>query len=113
VLGTPSYMSPEQVAGAKISGQSDLFSLGVALYQLLTGHLPFEGDSVAALMYRITDQKMPPLRKYRGGLPGCVGRMVGRALHKVPAKRFASGADMAAAIRKCRAQFRGGRRKTA
>jgi len=113
VLGTPSYMSPEQVAGAKISGQSDLFSLGVALYQLLTGRLPFEGDSVAALMYRITNQKMPPLRKYRGGLPGCVGRMVGRALHKVPAKRFASGADMAAAIRKCRAQFRGGRRKTA
>ena len=113
VLGTPSYMSPEQVAGAKISGQSDLFSLGVALYQLLTGYLPFEGDSVAALMYRITNQKMPPLRKYRGGLPGCVGRMLGRALHKLPAKRFASGADMAVAIRKCRAQFRGGRRKTA
>ena len=113
VLGTPSYMSPEQVAGTKTSGQSDLFSLGVALYQLLTGRLPFQGDSVAALMYRITNQKMPPLRKYRGGLPGCVGRMVGRALHKVPAKRFASGADMAAAIRKCRAQFRGGRRKTA
>lgn len=113
VLGTPSYMSPEQVAGAKISGQSDLFSLGVALYQLLTGSLPFKGESVAALMYRITNQKMPSLRKQRGSLPGCVGRMVGRALHKVPAKRFSSGADMAVAIRKCRAQFRGGRRKTA
>ncbi|VAW78128.1 Serine/threonine protein kinase PrkC, regulator of stationary phase [hydrothermal vent metagenome] len=113
VLGTPSYMSPEQVAGAKVSGQSDLFSLGVTLYQLLTGFLPFEGDSVAALMYRITNQKMPPLRKLRSGLPGCAGRMVGRALHKTSGKRFASGADMAIAIRKCRAQCRGGRRKTA
>ena len=113
VLGTPSYMSPEQVTGAKINGQSDLFSLGVTLYQLLTGHVPFEGDSVAALMYRITNQKMPPLRKYRSGLPSCVSRMIGRAMHKVPGKRFASGADMAVSIRKCRAQFRGGRRKTA
>ena len=113
VLGTPSYMSPEQVTGAKINGQSDLFSLGVTLYQLLTGSVPFEGDSVAALMYRITNQKMTPLRKHRSGLPSCVGRMIGRALQKVPGKRFASGADMAVAIRKCRAQFRGGRRKTA
>ncbi len=113
VLGTPSYMSPEQVTGAKINGQSDLFSLGVTVYQLLTGSVPFEGDSVAALMYRITNQKMTPLRKHRSGLPSCVGRMIGRALQKVPGKRFASGADMAVAIRKCRAQFRGGRRKTA
>ena len=113
VLGTPSYMSPEQVSGAKINGQSDLFSLGVTLYQLLTGSLPFEGDSVAALMYRIASQKMPPLRKQRGGLPVCVSRMVGRALQKKPGKRFASGADMAVTIRKCREQFRGGRRRTA
>ena len=113
VLGTPSYMSPEQVAGVKINGQSDLFSLGVTLYQLLTGSLPFQGDSVTALMYSITNKKMPPLRKLRSGLPVCVGRMVSRALQKAPGKRFASGAEMAVAIRKCRAQFRGGRRKTA
>lgn len=113
VLGTPSYMSPEQVTGAKINGQSDLFSLGVTLYELLTGCVPFEGDSVAALMYRITNQKMPPLRKHRSGLPSCVSRMISRAMHKAPGKRFASGADMAVSIRKCRAQFRGGRRKTA
>jgi serine/threonine-protein kinase len=113
VLGTPSYMSPEQVTGARINGQSDLFSLGVTLYQLVPGSVPFEGDSVAALMYRITNQKMPPLRKHRSGLPGCVSRMISRAMHKVPGKRFASGADMAVSIRKCRAQFRGGRRKTA
>ncbi len=113
VLGTPSYMSPEQVAGRKIQGQSDQFSLGVTLYQLLTGSLPFCGDSVATLMYQIANRKMVPLRKQRSGLPACVSRMVGRAMHKDPAKRFASSAELAVAIRKCRLQFRGGRRKTA
>jgi serine/threonine-protein kinase len=113
VLGTPSYMSPEQVEGKKIKGQSDQFSLGVTLYQLLTGSLPFSGDSVATLMYQIANQKMPPLRKQRSGLPACVSRMVSRALHKDPARRFANGAEMAVAIRKCRLQFKGGRRKTA
>jgi len=113
ILGTPSYMSPEQVAGKKINGQSDQFSLGVTVYQLLTGSLPFIGDSVAAMMYQIANRKMPPLRKQRSGLPTNVSRMVSRALHKDPSRRFANGAEMAVAIRKCRLQFKGGRRKTA
>jgi serine/threonine-protein kinase len=113
ILGTPSYMSPEQVAGKKINGQSDQFSLGVTVYQLLTGSLPFSGDSVAAMMYQIANRKMPPLRKQRSGLPTNVSRMVSRALHKDPARRFVNGAEMAVAIRKCRLQFKGGRRKTA
>ena len=113
VLGTPSYMSPEQVAGSKVDGRSDLFSLGTTLYQLLSGALPFEGDSVATLMYRIASQKTPPIRKARRGLPVCVARLVTKALQKEPAKRFAEGETMAATILNCRAQFRGGRRKTA
>ncbi|MEN8801733.1 MAG: serine/threonine-protein kinase [Thiogranum sp.] len=113
VLGSPSYMSPEQVAGKKTDGRSDLFSLGTTLYQLLSGSLPFNGDSVAALMYQIANQKTPAMRKSRRGLPVCVSRLVMKALQKDPAKRFASGEVMAVAIRKCRAQFRGGRRKTA
>ncbi|HHO69043.1 MAG TPA: serine/threonine protein kinase, partial [Gammaproteobacteria bacterium] len=113
VLGTPSYMSPEQVAGRKVDGRSDLFSLGTTLFQLLTGSLPFQGDSVATLMYRIANEKTPPLRKYRRGMPVCLGRLLNRALQKAPSKRFADGAEMAAAIRKCRAQFKGGRRKSA
>jgi len=113
VLGTPSYMSPEQVAGKKTDGRSDLFSLGTTLYQLLTGSLPFEGDSVATLMYQIANQKTPPLRKVRRGLPACVARLVGRALQKEPARRFSDGEAMAAALLNCRAQFKGGRRKTA
>src|SRR5690606_27974462 len=56
VLGTPSYMSPEQLSGKKIDGRSDLFSLGVMLYQLVTGKLPFQGDSMATLMYKIANE---------------------------------------------------------
>ncbi len=113
ILGSPSYMSPEQVAGNKLDGRSDLFSLATTLYQLLSGSLPFRGDSVANVMYQIANAKTPPLRKARNGLPASVTRLVMRALQKDPGKRFASGAEMAAAIRKCRAQLRGGRRKTA
>ena len=113
VLGSPCYMSPEQVAGKKIDGQSDLFSLGTTLYQLLSGSLPFNGDSVATMMYQIANQKTPAMRKLRPGLPVCVNRLVMKALQKDPVKRFTSGEVMAVAIRKCRAQFRGGRRKTA
>lgn len=113
VLGTPSYMSPEQVAGKKTDGRSDLFSLGVTLFQLLTGSLPFEGDSVATLMYQITNQKTPALRKLRRGLPVCVARLISKALQKEPARRFADGEAMAVAILNCRTQFKGGRRKTA
>ena len=113
VLGTPCYMSPEQVAGKKTGGQSDLFSLGITLYQLLTGSLPFEGDSVATLMYRIANEKTPSIRKVRRGLPICVARLVAKALQKEPARRFAGSEAMAAAILNCRAQFKGGRRKTA
>jgi serine/threonine-protein kinase len=113
VLGSPSYMSPEQVAGSKVDGRSDLFSLGTTLYQLLSGRLPFVGDSVATVMYQIANTKTPPLRKTRRGLPTAVVRLVMRALQKDPARRFARGADMAAALQKCRAQLRGGRRKSA
>jgi serine/threonine-protein kinase len=106
-------MSPEQVAGRKTDGRSDLFSLGTTLYQLLTGSLPFEGDSVATLMYQIANQKTPAVRKLRRGLPLCVARLTGKALQKEPARRFVNGEAMAIAIRNCRAQFKGGRRKTA
>jgi serine/threonine-protein kinase len=113
VLGSPSYMSPEQVAAKKTDGRSDLFSLGTTLYQLLSGSLPFNGDSVATMMYQIANQKTPAMVKLRPSLPVCVNRLVMKALQKDPAKRFVSGEVMAVAIRKCRAQFRGGRRKTA
>jgi CHASE2 domain-containing sensor protein len=113
ILGSPCYMSPEQVAGRRIDGRSDLFSLGISLYQLLSGTLPFTGESAAQVMYRITNARTPPMRKARRDLPVSVTRLVTRALHKEPSRRFAGGAEMAEAIRKCRTQLRGGRRRTA
>ena len=72
VLGTPSYMSPEQLAGKKIDGQSDLFSLGVTLYQLSCGKLPFQGDSMAQLMYKIANE--PPIDILgQSGAADCAG----------------------------------------
>jgi len=101
VLGSPFYMSPEQIAGKKVDGRSDLFSLGVTLYQLFTGRLPFEGESLTRLMYQITHEKPKGIRKLRPELPACVTRFINKALEKDPAKRFDSGQDMADAIKRC------------
>lgn len=104
VLGSPYYMSPEQIAGKKVDGRSDLFSLGVTLYQLLTGRLPFEGDSLTNLMYQITNEKPKAIRKLRAELPTCVTRLINKSLEKQPEKRFANGQAMAEAIKRCAEQ---------
>jgi len=101
VLGSPFYMSPEQIAGKKVDGRSDLFSLGFTLYQLFTGSLPFEGDSLTSLMYQITNEKPKAIRKLRSELPTCVTRLINKALEKDPDKRYADGQAMAEAIRRC------------
>jgi serine/threonine-protein kinase len=106
VLGTPSYMSPEQAAGQRVDGRTDLFSLGVTIYQLLTGRLPFVGDSLANLIYRIATEKPQGIRKLRPGLNSSLSRVVNRALQKDPEKRFSSGKMMAEALLKCREQIR-------
>ena len=102
ILGTPSYMSPEQVLGRKVDGRSDLFSLGVTLYQMLRGELPFEGEPLATLLYKIANDKTPNVRRGRSDLPPCLDRFIKRALAKKPDERFASGAEMATALRRCR-----------
>jgi serine/threonine-protein kinase len=104
VLGSPFYMSPEQIAGKKVDGRSDLFSLGVTLYQLFTGHLPFEGDSLTSLMYQITNEKPKGIRKVRSELPTCLTRVINKALEKDPAKRFPSGQAMSESIKRCAEQ---------
>ncbi|MBE9515513.1 MAG: CHASE2 domain-containing protein [Proteobacteria bacterium] len=105
VLGTPSYMSPEQLAGKHVDGRSDLFSLGVMLYELLTAEQPFTGDSMAALMYQITNKKHPDITKIREDLPPCVRTITDKALQKDPDRRYQTGADMREAIEKCRAKL--------
>ncbi|MFK8015582.1 MAG: CHASE2 domain-containing serine/threonine-protein kinase [Gammaproteobacteria bacterium] len=103
VLGTPSYMSPEQLAGKNVTGRSDLFSLGVTLYQLLAGQLPFRADSMATLMYKIANEEHIPLRAARPELPVCLETVVDKALCKDMAERYQSGAEMALDLRDCRA----------
>jgi hypothetical protein len=105
VLGTPSFMSPEQLEGRTVTGHSDLFSLGVSLFQLLTGHLPFTADSMTGLMQQIAESPHPPLRSYRPDLPACVESIIDRALAKTPEERFESGAQMAAALEDCRSRL--------
>ena len=108
VLGTPSFMSPEQLEGRNVTGHSDLFSLGVSLFQLLTGQLPFTADSMTGLMQQIAEVPHPPLRAYRPDLPDCVEVIIDRALAKNPDARFDSGAQMAAALDDCRSRIPSG-----
>jgi serine/threonine protein kinase len=108
VLGTPSFMSPEQLEGRTVTGHSDLFSLGVSLFQLLTGQLPFTADSMTGLMQRIAEAPHPPLRAIRPDLPACAESIIDRALAKNPDARFDSGAQMAAALDECRSRVPSG-----
>jgi serine/threonine-protein kinase len=101
VLGTPSYMSPEQLAGRKVNGSSDLFSLGVTLYQLACGKLPFVGDSMAQLMFRIANEPHTDILSVRPDLPPCLVVIINKSLAKQNEDRFASGAEMAEALRQC------------
>jgi serine/threonine-protein kinase len=105
VLGTPSYMSPEQLAGKKIDGQSDLFSLGVTLYQLACGRLPFQGDSMTQLMFKIANEPPADILGIDPTLPECLAALINKALAKDMAARFKSGEEMAQALRQCAAQL--------
>ena len=103
VLGTPSFMSPEQLAGKKIEGASDLFSLGTSLYQLACGKLPFEGDSMGQLMYRIANEPHTDILAVNPDLPPCLAQIINRALAKNVENRYANGTEMAGALRQCAA----------
>ena len=99
VLGTPSFMSPEQIAGKKVDGRSDLYSLGVMLYQMLTGVLPFRGESMAELMYKIANEEAPDLRIARKDLPERLAQVVARSLAKKPDLRYQDGDEFARELR--------------
>jgi serine/threonine-protein kinase len=105
VLGTPHYMSPEQVVGQKVDARSDLFSAGVVLYQLLTNTLPFEGDTLISVAYKITKAEPPPLDKVRPDLPHSLRRIVERSLKKQPEKRFQTGEEFAQALEGVKAEL--------
>jgi serine/threonine-protein kinase len=101
VLGTPSYMSPEQLAGKKIDGRSDLFSLGATLFQLSCGELPFQGESMAQLMFSIANEPHPPIRGINPQVPDCLAAIIDKALAKDVERRYQNGAEMARDLRDC------------
>lgn len=104
VLGTPSYMSPEQIAGRRIDGRSDLYSLGVMLYQMLCGVLPLRADSMAALMYKIANEPAPDIRAARPDITQDLADIVALSLTKRPELRYQTGSEFAADLRRVLAQ---------
>ncbi len=101
VLGTPSYMSPEQLAGKHVDGRSDLFSLGVMLFQMSTGRLPFKGDSMATLMFQIANESHPDILTVNPNLPPCLKTIVDKALCKDVEQRYSRGREMVEDLRAC------------
>jgi serine/threonine protein kinase len=99
VLGTPSFMSPEQLAGKKVDGRSDLYSLGVMLFQMLTGVLPFTGKSMADLMKKIVTVDAPDIQLIRQDLPPNLASLVAKALRKRPEERYQDGDQLAWELR--------------
>jgi serine/threonine-protein kinase len=101
ILGTPSYMSPEQLAANDVTGVSDLYSLGITMYQLLTGMTPFRSDSIQKLMDKIMHDQHTPVSRIRDDLPPGIDAVLDRMLNKKPENRFQNGRAVAVALRDC------------
>jgi serine/threonine protein kinase len=98
LMGTPAYLSPEQIRGSSQDSRSDLFSLGIVLYQMATGFRPFDGDSVEAVCAQIVSSTPPPPSRYNPTFPPAFDEVVMRCLSKNPEERFPSAEAMAAAV---------------
>ncbi|HEU4458877.1 MAG TPA: serine/threonine-protein kinase [Methylibium sp.] len=106
VLGTPSFMSPEQMAGERVDGRSDLYALGVTLFQLLTGQLPHKAESMAELLHSIANDAAPDIRTLRPELPEALANVVAIALEKHPDRRYADGDSFASDLQAVVAQMK-------
>ena len=106
IKGTPFYMSPEQAKGADITGASDIFSLGVLFYQLLTGRLPFDGENFATIMYQAANVAPEPVTTYRPDVDPAIVSILDKALEKNPKMRFGSAKEMADALRSTAAKLK-------
>jgi serine/threonine-protein kinase len=95
VKGTPFYMSPEQITGKKVDGRSDIFSLGVVLYELLTGVQPFRAEDLTGLIYKITSDEPDPITTHNRKVPKALGQIIDKALVKDREKRYQKAEQMA------------------
>ncbi len=98
-LGTPNYMAPEQIKGAPVDGRTDIFALGICLYECLTRRKPFGGDSLTSISYKIVHEPFPPLREINPQIPEGFEDIAGRCLAKDPTKRYQRARDLANALR--------------
>ncbi len=105
LLGTPQYMSPEQAEGQPVDGRSDLFSVGIILYQLAAGQLPFSAKTLASLYMSIVKEDPVPLKKRVPDLPAGLSHAIEKLLNKDPAKRFSSAGELAAVLRNLAAEL--------
>jgi eukaryotic-like serine/threonine-protein kinase len=96
-------MSPEQMAGQRVDGRSDLYSLGAMLFQLLTGRLPHQSETMSKLMFQIANESAPDVRSLRPELPELVAQIVTRTMEKRPEDRFPDGQELAAALHRAEA----------
>ena len=106
VLGTPKYMSPEQVAGSPVDQRSDLFSLGIVLYEMLTGSRLFGAEDMTQIMHNVTYQEHEPPTRLKPELPAMLDFVVARALKKDPASRYQDAAELAADLSTCFTELR-------
>ncbi|NNM83277.1 MAG: serine/threonine protein kinase [Burkholderiales bacterium] len=101
VMGSPQYMSPEQVAGRHTDHRTDIFSLGIVLYEMLTGTPPFKGENVHSIMYQIVNYNPPPPKSLRPELPEMLDFIVAKALAKNPEDRYQSAKEFASDLKEC------------
>jgi serine/threonine protein kinase len=106
ILGTPAYMSPEQVKGQQIDGRSDIFSLGIILYELCTGTRPFKGENVAAIFHAVAQEEPVEITKLNPAVPKKLSHIIMKCLSKNREKRFETAEDLAGALSSCIAEIK-------
>jgi len=103
-VGTLAYMAPEQIQGGAVDTRSDIFSFGVVLFEMLTGHYPFRGEHEAAMMYSIVNEEPAAIEKYRADIPPQLANAIARALEKDPSDRFQTDADLVSELKRAKKQ---------